>query len=79
MGIPELTIASCFMSDIDCRVEEGKGRLVSSRRKGKTEEVQRWKGKTTYDHVVNFLDTEPVEDVGHENLEAHVCEREEED
>ena len=27
---------------------------------------------THRDHVVDFLDTEPVEDIGHQRLESHI-------
>jgi hypothetical protein len=58
---------------MDCNEGERRRGMVSKRR-GREKSIleEEEEGRRTHNHVVNLLDTEPVKDVGHENLEAHV-------
>jgi hypothetical protein len=62
-------MASCLRSDMEIIYGAGrKVRLSSERRKGERE-------SESGAYVVNLLDTEPVKDVGHEDLETHIWSR----
>lgn len=68
MGIPDCMIALYFLFPIFKLAEERNHRLRHA--------VGRKRGVDVHiahrNHVVDFRDTQPVQDIGHERLEAHI-------